>query len=199
MKKLLAISTLILMPCLSQAQVVFSDNFNSNSALGLNAAPAGWTVTNGTVDVVGGAAGFGSLCSSGGSVCIDLDGSTRDAGELNRSFAGIAGTTYVATFDLAGNQRNAPTDSLVVSFGTTSQAYSFLSTAAWNTYSLSFTANTSTNYSLNFNNAGGDNIGVVLDNVTVTAVPEPETYAMMLAGLGLMGSIARRRKAKQTA
>ena len=30
----------------------------------------------------------------------------------------------------------------------------------------------------------------------VTAVPETETYAMMLAGLGLMGSIARRRKSK---
>ena len=33
--------------------------------------------------------------------------------------------------------------------------------------------------------------------VSVTAVPEPETYAMMLAGLGLIGAIARRRnKAK---
>lgn len=31
----------------------------------------------------------------------------------------------------------------------------------------------------------------------VSAVPEPETYAMMLAGLGLMGAVARRRKAKQ--
>jgi len=29
----------------------------------------------------------------------------------------------------------------------------------------------------------------------VAAVPEPETYAMLLAGLGLMGFIARRRKA----
>jgi hypothetical protein len=28
----------------------------------------------------------------------------------------------------------------------------------------------------------------------VTAVPEPETYAMMLAGLGLLGFVARRRK-----
>jgi hypothetical protein len=34
----------------------------------------------------------------------------------------------------------------------------------------------------------------VADNVTVTAVPEPETYALFMAGLGLMGLIARRRK-----
>ena len=32
--------------------------------------------------------------------------------------------------------------------------------------------------------------------LTVTAVPEPETYAMLLAGLGLMGGIARRRNKK---
>ena len=30
---------------------------------------------------------------------------------------------------------------------------------------------------------------------SVTAVPEPETYALMLAGLGMMGFIARRRRA----
>lgn len=32
-------------------------------------------------------------------------------------------------------------------------------------------------------------------SVTLAPVPEPETYAMLLAGLGLMGAIARRRKA----
>jgi hypothetical protein len=30
--------------------------------------------------------------------------------------------------------------------------------------------------------------------ITITPVPEPETYAMFLAGLGLMGAVARRRK-----
>lgn len=34
------------------------------------------------------------------------------------------------------------------------------------------------------------------DCVPVSAVPEPETNAMMLMGLGLMGLVARRRKAK---
>lgn len=38
-----------------------------------------------------------------------------------------------------------------------------------------------------------------MDNlrVSVTPVPEPESYALMLAGLGLMGTIARRRQRTQ--
>ena len=32
------------------------------------------------------------------------------------------------------------------------------------------------------------------DMLYLTPIPEPETYAMLLAGLGLMGFVARRRK-----
>lgn len=39
---------------------------------------------------------------------------------------------------------------------------------------------------------------IALDNVNLLApVPEPESYAMLLAGLGVFGLIARRRKARQ--
>lgn len=44
-----------------------------------------------------------------------------------------------------------------------------------------------------FDSNTGGNRGSIL--ASVSAVPEPETYAMLLAGLGLVGFIARRRKA----
>ncbi len=34
----------------------------------------------------------------------------------------------------------------------------------------------------------------VVDNITVSAVPEPETYAMLLGGLGLLGAMSRRKR-----
>ena len=49
-----------------------------------------------------------------------------------------------------------------------------------------------------FNSAKGAAKDIVIDRVYVAAVPEPETYAMLLAGLGLMGVIARRRKEQQS-
>jgi hypothetical protein len=52
---------------------------------------------------------------------------------------------------------------------------------------------------LNF--SGVDSVHIVsggntlIDDITVNAVPEPETYAMLLAGLGLMGLLSRKRRA----
>jgi len=48
---------------------------------------------------------------------------------------------------------------------------------------------------------GGGSIALGLDtSATVTAaIPEPETYAMLLAGLGLLGFAAHRRKQKELA
>lgn len=42
-----------------------------------------------------------------------------------------------------------------------------------------------------FDSNNGDNTGSILAHVA--SVPEPESYALLLAGLGLMGGIARRR------
>lgn len=47
---------------------------------------------------------------------------------------------------------------------------------------------------LAFSAAGAsDGYGGSLDNITVTAVPEPGTYVMFLTGLGMMAAVGRRR------
>jgi PEP-CTERM motif len=51
--------------------------------------------------------------------------------------------------------------------------------------------------SFNFNSSAGLNLEAAFDgnSLTVTAVPEPGTYALLLAGLATVGFMARRRKA----
>ncbi len=51
-----------------------------------------------------------------------------------------------------------------------------------------------TKYWLNLKGTGSE----AMYSVTLAPVPEPETYAMLLAGLGLIGAIARRRKTTTT-
>ncbi len=65
---------------------------------------------------------------------------------------------------------------------------------------LSFNGLSSGNHTFTWNRSGLANSGSLrIDDfsATVTAVPEPETYAMMLAGLGAIGFMSRRRKARQ--
>lgn len=54
---------------------------------------------------------------------------------------------------------------------------------------IGFTRATADIYSLSLT---GNNF--VVDNLTTSAVPEPEAYAMFLAGLGLLGTASRRRR-----
>lgn len=55
-------------------------------------------------------------------------------------------------------------------------------------YDLRITGNTKSSTP-----GGFGQVSITTVNGSVTAVPEPETFAMLLAGLGLMGAIARRR------
>ena len=168
----------------ANAVTVFSDNFNAD-VNGLNTVSfvGGWSVANGTVDTIGSPPPFFDLIPGNGHY-IDLDGSTRDAGEFSKALLLTGGVTYTASFDLAGSQRG-DSNIVDVAFGTTLNAYTLASADPLGTASLVFTPGTTGLYSLSFANRGGDNIGALLDNVNVTmttAVPEPSTYALMLAG-----------------
>lgn len=174
----------------AQAATVFSDDFESAS-VGLNLVPSGWTVADGSVDTLGGAP-FGYLCRGTGN-CIDLDGSDYNAGVLSKSLSLLAGVEYTAWYDLAGNARGG-SDTVDVSFGTSTATHTLASAAGYTTWSLGFTPAASGNYLLSFANRGGDNIGAILDNVSVSAVPEPSTTALALMGLLGVAGMARRRR-----
>jgi hypothetical protein len=81
-------------------------------------------------------------------------------------------------------------------YGAGSTAFVFTGLSA-GTYTLSFSAftnTTTTNLITNTSSTSYGGKGIFSTQVVVSAVPEPETYAMILAGLGIVGFMARRRK-----
>jgi hypothetical protein len=117
--------------------------------------------------------------------------------------------TYTLSFDLTGY--NASTASFVGRLAadnavTVKLNNQVISSASGFTDWSSFNANSGfvsgvnkldfvvTNWQQNGGNPSGLRVEFSGSNITA-AVPEPETYAMLLGGLALMGFVARRRKA----
>ncbi|WP_296509174.1 PEP-CTERM sorting domain-containing protein [Rhodoferax sp.] len=119
-----------------------------------------------TVKVNNVAIGWGSFNLGGGGSSGWFG--TGTAVNSNGSSAAITGNGGTVTFSNVGVKLNA---------GSNSIAFAYTPAGSDNRGGQSF----------------GDESWKV-STATVTAVPEPETYAMLLAGLGVMGAIARRRK-----
>ena len=191
----------------AQATPIFSDNFDSYAADQLNWIPpvlSGWTITNGSVDIIGSGGSYDFLPGNGS--YVDLDGGSAHSGKLSHTLSLLAGHTYTLSFDLAGSQRGT-TEIVDVKFGTTMEHSTLSSNDGFSHHTMNFTPLISGSYSFDYQNnefgafignGDGNFIGALLDNVAVTSVPEPESYAMFMAGLGVMGFIARRRKNGQS-
>jgi hypothetical protein len=211
------------MACMSSASAVtvFSENFELwgvdaslgyttyNAGVGsapTSVAPAytagnGWTLA-GTIDTVIGA--YGAINGTS----VDLAGTPvlgqSGHGTLYNTITGlVVGQAYNYSFNYSANG-----GSIGFSYNTSPGAFSSSNyqeltglgalvqsksvdfVAASDTFVIAFTSVTNANY-LNNVNAGGTIDDVLL---VTTAVPEPGETAMMLAGLGVVGLIARRRR-----
>lgn len=172
---------------ISGAAVILSDDFNTEQ-YGLNYELHydldNWTVTEGTIDVIGtGPTGVGWEYFGGANgYYVDLDGSTMDAGRLTSDLVFGHGT-YTISYDLAGSRRG-DVNTLDIYFGDFLETVTMASNDGWTTYTRTITLDNAA--SLIFDHKGGDNMGLFLDNVSVEFLHAPEPGTMMLLGAGLI-------------
>ena len=107
----------------------------------------------------------------------------------NTTGGGIFGSTSTLDLLVNGGQVLAAVNSAVNATGLTWQQFSFDFVATGASTVLGFVNGDPATDNSNIL----DNV-VLVDQGPVGAVPEPETYALMLAGLGLIGLMARRRR-----
>jgi len=117
---------------------------------------------------------------------------------ISQTLTGLtAGTTYTLSFDLA-HRPGYGLNAVSVAFDG-NQIFALTPTSdAWTTYTATFTATGASgllSFSTSDNRADNDS---GLDRVFISgeqgAVPEPASWAMMLGGLGLVGSAMRSRR-----
>lgn len=149
---------------------------------------------------------YGGASPNGGNF-MALDGDTQANGAFSQMINGLTvGSTYRLNFYWAAtqfqNRVGETTERLDVTFGgdsfsTTTLVNPTHGWQGWFGVTHDFTA-TSTSQLLSFLSIGTPN-GLppvaLLDGVSLTAVPEPATWAMMLAGFGALGVAVRRRRA----
>lgn len=175
----------------SSAGVVFSDNFNAEP-YGVPAASLTNFTIGGSIDVIGPGSGFDFYPGNGH--YIDLDGtpstSQNPAGSITTKTAFGAGT-YSLNFNLGGSTRG-DTNTVRVALGDFTTDITLASDAGFTTQAFTFKT---TGGNLSFTNLGpSDNLGLLLDNVQVSAVPEPATWAMMILGFVGLGVFSTRRR-----
>jgi len=194
-KRLATLFTATFFCIAANAGVIFQDNFDSELAPGESQTNytgfANWTVTNGTVDLISDPNIWNLDCAGGTGKCVDLDGSSRNAGTLQSTQLNLNSGSYTLSFDISGNQRGSADDSMVVTLGgLLEETFTLAANSPWQTIVRNITLTTQTSDFLTFNHDGQDNIGILLDNVSL--VPEPGTIALI--GIGLTSLIAFRRK-----
>ena len=207
-----AVATLLSAGTASAAtELVVNGSFESNSISSSWSAVSsvtGWTssasgnsafeIQKGTTQ--GGVSGFMPTAANGGQY---LELNTDRLTSISQTISTSAGSSYLLSFAYSGRPDTAGNASSLMNvyWGNTLLTASPLvgtTTPTWQTFSQTVSALGSSTV-LRFESVGptsAPTYGSYLDNVSVSvsAVPEPQTWGMMLLGLGLMAFIARRKR-----
>lgn len=148
----------------------------------------------------------GSSPDGGNFVGFDSDTAAGANSPFDQTITGLqVGKRYVVNYYWAGtqlqNRTGATTSQMTVTFGGVTQSTPIVNVpdqgfVGWTAASAHFTA-TSVTDTLSFL-AIGTPAGLppfaLLDGVSLTALPEPAAWGLMIVGFGLVGATARRRR-----
>ena len=180
------------------------ETFGAGSSFGTGNA---WLVTNGSVNVnqasVDEIGNYWPLTPApGSSNSVDLDGNYPGGIAQTINFA--AAGKYVLSYFLAGNPDGGPSTKLldvgIAGAGvsaTQTESYATISSAfgPWVLEKLLFDVTAPGTATLSFQSADVSGAyGPVIGQVSISAVPEPATWAMMILGFLGIGFMAYRRK-----
>lgn len=211
----------------ASAVTLFSQNFDTTPVGNNKTTVPGFTVAGG-VDLINSGSG-GITCAGAIGRCIDLVGSPNVGSITSNTINFTGGNLITVSFALSGNQRSnsadtfnfalnftAPENILLTSssgftpgYGSTGVVSGFGlysevvgRTRPFLNYVLSFRPSSAGSLQLFFGVTGANDArGPILDNVLVesAAVPEPNTWAMLLAGFTFVGLASRRRRSAMAA
>ena len=172
----------------------FAGSAGSFTTVNSGGSIGAWTVGGDSVDWIG------SYWTPPVGQSIDLDGNAP--GAISQTLTGLAAGEYTVTFDLSGNPDGGDATKLVdVSLGgSPAQQVSFTTNSAagmtWATETLTFNV-AAGDQALSFVSADvGGPYGAAIADVSVTAVPEPASLGLLLAGIGMIGVMSSRRRAR---
>lgn len=215
MLKILTFAAAASLAVSAQAVVVINGSFENGAAIpggSLNVAAndtttvTGWRALNANIDYVS-----SQVWDAGhGRRSIDLAG-TAAGGILQRINGFTPGEQYKVVFSLSANPFGANGNYLATLSvtGGVAQTFTYVKTAAntptnmlYQRFTYLFTASSAfQNIQFRANNTalarGG--FGPVVDRVGISLVPEPATWAMLIAGFGMIGLTMRRRAGKAVA
>jgi hypothetical protein len=152
-------------------ELLFFDNFSGEgSANVLNYASfTNWNVTRASVDLLTNPAGY-SIPLPG--TIVDLDGTTNSGGRIEtKTTFSLPTGTYRLSFDIAGNQRSSPADSVTVSLGAEfSETFIRNPSDPLVMIQRDITVGSDTTGKIVFDHAGGDNVGILLNSVKLERI-----------------------------